>query len=247
MDQLDMTDEQEIAEVTDTTSDSSTEQTTTEETPSSEGDNTQNEDNIPFHKHPRWLKREEEWNQKLEDTASSIRAEYEEKLRPLEQRFASREEVEVPSWFGGDESAYKAYMADQQKIVEQAEERAINRIKQETEQKDKSLKEANSWFEDSVSEIESDKDLNPDGSKVDRNKLLKKAMDEELIDSKGRWNYKAAYKMLAADARMAAAPDPDALKARQRVAAATTSESTAETKDVTFATGDSFRGGKKPW
>src|SRR4051794_35846596 len=87
-----------------------TAKTEPEITQSSEGDNTQDE-SIPWHKDKRWIAWQDE-KKTLESQVTELSS-FREKAEPLLSRFQPQEEVNIPSWFGGDETAYKAYLADQ--------------------------------------------------------------------------------------------------------------------------------------
>jgi len=201
----------------DTAADSSTDTNKTDESTDSSTDDKAKDDKeqLPFNEHPRWKELLEKDKQRDAELAE-LRS-FREQAEPLISKFQPKEEVNIPSWFGGDETAWKAYKADQDRLVDEAETRALKRIREEQESQDKRIKDANAWFESTVSELEST------GAKVDRNKLLKTAMDYELVDTKGRWNYKAAYEILKRDE----APDLS-LEAKRKAASATVSESKAE-------------------
>jgi hypothetical protein len=224
----------------DTSTESATEQSQTEETPSSEGDttaatsteqdggNTQDVTNKPFHEDPKiqdYINRQLE--KRLAEESSKLESNLADKFSPKE------ETTTIPVWFGGDEAQWKAYQADQARIVEEAKERAIREIETRTQAEQAKVKEAQDWFEQSVSELEST------GAKVDRNKLLKFVADNELVDSKGRWNYKAGYQFMAAQEQLKAKPD---LTDKKRLAASTTSNNKAEDKPKDYKTPDDFKG-----
>lgn len=186
---------------TETQPESSSETKPTEATqPSTEDKQEDAKANVPFNEDP-----------KVQDYISrQVDSRIE---KELQNRFSPKEEVAIPSWFGGDETTWKAFQADQDRLVSQAEERAVKRIKDEQAKEEELRKSANDWFEQNV------RDLETSGGKVDRNKLLKTAMDYELVDTKGRWNYKAAYEILKRDD----VPDNSSLEAKRQTAAATIS------------------------
>lgn len=212
--------------------DSSTEtneEDTTEESSAQEEKEDAKEEPVPWHEDPRW----KAWQEEKENLLK-----FKEEAEPIVRQFKPKEEVKIPVWFGGDEEQWNAYQVDQKRIVEEAEERAIKRIKSEREDEEKRIKEANDYFEQSVTEIEKS------GDKVDKNKLLKFVMDNELIDSQGRWAYKQAYKFMKAMDKGTSDADEN-LDARKQMAASTTSESKAEKKPKGFRTPDDFKG--KSW
>jgi len=218
-----------------------------EETQSPEGEkpNTQDDPDkdIPFHQHPRWKDRETEWDKRFNDQESR----HQDDLRKLREEFAgakktNAEETEVPSWFGGSKEQWDAYRKDRDAEIKSAEERAYERITSTKSAEDKAVKEATDYMNSELTAIESDKTLNPKGAKIDPNKLLKIVMDNDLVDSKGRWNYRAGYAIMQNQAN-SSAPKPGDRKA---IAGATTSESKADDKPANYKTSADFKK-VKPW
>lgn len=221
-----------------------------DDTPTPEGDNNQEDidddkagdDKTPFHEHPRWKQREEEWNDRFNDQETR----HQDDIRKLREEFGQQkkdnaENTEIPSWFGGDQDQWNAYRADIDKQIKAAEERAIERVTEANKKESKAIEEATNYMKSEISAIEADKKLNPSGEKIDPNKLLKIVMDNDLIDSKGRWNYKAGYKLMQQTSKPVK-PNTD----RKTIASATTSESKGEEKPKAFKTSKDFQV-NKPW
>lgn len=237
----------------DNSTDSPSDETTTEENPSPDGDENNQDDpdkDKPFHEHPRWKQREDEWQKRFNDSE----ARHQEDLRKIREEFANArkdnaQQTQIPSWFGGTQEQWDAYRADRDAELHASEDRLLERIKGEKSAEDKAVTEANEYFKSEIAAIESDKTLNPTGSKVDPNKLLKIVLDNELIDSKGRWNYKAGWKILQSQSRgsQTTTTEQKSNQDRKKIAAATTTESkTAETKPAPFKTSKDFRQ-NRPW
>lgn len=219
---------------TDNSADSSSEQTT-EKTQTTGGENTQSEeDKLPFHKHPRWTKREEEWRGRFNE----METRHQDELKKIREEFGKKtQSSDIPSWFGGDEAGWQAFQEYNGKVLTQVEERALKRIEDKKAQDDKAVKEASDYMEAEISAIESDKELNSKGEKVDGNKLLKFVFDNHLVDEKGRWNYRLGYRFMSNQLKPVT---------RKGLAGATTSESGAETQPTAFKTPADFKRGK-PW
>ena len=240
----------------DNSSDSSTgKETNIDQTGSSDQDNkgTENkngDENLADH--PRWKEREDDWKGRFNDQEkrhgeelTKLREEVEGRFKQFSGSNQNAGQVQVPAWFGGDEQAWKEYTAWHQTELGKAREEAVKEFKSKSESEQKSIEEATKYFNDEVNTIEADKALNPDGLKVDRNKLLKVALDNELVDTKGRWNYKAAFKMMSAKEVFQAKA---ALNEKREVANATNSENRAESKPQAYATSDTFKKpGERPW
>lgn len=200
--------------------------------------------------HPRWVEREADWkgrfNEQEKRHTEEIGKIREEFLSSRETKTASTASTEVPSWFGGDEDQWTSFQQWNNGLISQAEERgaqkALKTIEEKSSSEQKAIDEATTFFNDEVTAIEIDKTLNPQGTKVDRNKLLKAALDFDLVDSKGRWNYKAAWRFLQNNQSK-----PDT-KDRKDIASATTSDRSGETKNPAFMTSSDFKNPtNRPW
>ena len=106
----------------------------------------------------------------------------------------------------------------------------------------KAVDEATTYMQSELAAIESDTTLNPNGDKVDPNKLLKFTLDNDLVDSKGRWNYRAAFRLMNAGKTETKTVNKD----RKDIAGATTSEGKAETKASPVKTSADFKK-DRPW
>jgi len=198
-----------------------------------------------FLDHPRWKEREEDWKKRFNDQETR----HQNDIKAIREEFggkreANAEQTKIPSWFGGTQEQWDAYRADRDTEIKAAEERAIERIKGEKSSEEKAVKEATEYMQSEISAIETDKELNPDGSKVDPNKLLKFVLDNDLVDSKGRWNYRAGFRLMKANGGTTTQNNNGD---RKKIAGATTSESKAESKPQAFKTSADFKGNKRPW
>ncbi len=188
---------------------------------------------VPLHRDERFRTVLDE-NKRMKEQLDEL-SEFKTKAEPFLKERES--DVKIPSWFGGDEDQYREFKADQDRLVNQAEERALKRIEERTSKQSELVKEATQYLDDSIKEIEEE------GHKVDRNRLLKIVMDNELIDSKGRWNYKAGFKLLQAEEKP---KDTKSLDAKKKLAASTTSEEKPEEKPKDYRTSEDFVV-DKPW
>ena len=228
------------------------------DTQSSEGESTQSDDkDIPFHEHPRWKQREDEWNERFNSQETRHQEELTKALDGIRAEFSGKREEnaaqsKIPSWFGGTQEQWDAYRADRDRELKEAGESAVKQaretITKEQGAGDKAVKDATDFFQAEVKAIEGDKALNPTGGKIDEataKKLLQTVLDNELVDSKGRWNYRAGWKILNG-APKAAAPTNAANQEKKQIAASTTSEGRAETKPSPYKTSADFKK-SRPW
>lgn len=209
------------------------------------------EDNLADH--PRWKEREEDWKERFNEQETRHTAE----INKLREEFTGKGDEkkrddlpeDVPAWFGGDESAWRSFKtwndANMKLTAEQARTQALTEIQNKSAEDQKRIEDATKYFTDEVGNIESDKTLNPDGTKLDRNKLLKFTMDNDLVDSKGRWNYRAAYQLMRANVKQVSARETGD---RKQFAGATTDDKHSESKTSTAMTSEDFANpSNRPW
>ena len=205
------------------------------------GDKNKDNTQVPFDQHPAWKEREEKWNQRFNEQEQRHQAD----IQAIRSEFAgarkaNKEDTEIPAWFGGNQEQWEAYRKDRDAELKSAEERAYERLNSAKSAEEKAVAEATAYMQSEIAFIQSDKALNPNGAKVDPNKLLKFVLDNDLVDSKGKWNYRAGWKMMNASSSGQNNGD------RKKIAGATTSESKAETKPAPFKTSADFKK-NRPW
>lgn len=211
------------------------------------GDKNQQEDDkdIPFHEHPRWKQREQEWQNRFNDQETR----HTQAIEDLRKEFGGKKSNDdrpekVPKWFGGNQEQWDEYCAHENEREERAVEKALSRITEGKTAQDKAIKEATDFMRDEISAIESDKNLNPKGDKIDPNKLLKIVMDNDLVDSQGRWNYRAGYRLMN---QGAGSTQTTNVADRKKMAAVTTStDHKGNDKPSAFKTSEDFKKAK-PW
>lgn len=201
---------------------------------------------------PRWKKREDDWKKRFNDQEVRHTEETDAKIQKVreefEQKFTPKKEdsdVEIPGWFGGDKSQYKAYLKDLEAKFDKVREDTLNSVKGASEADQKRIDDATTYMNDQIKEIEEDTDLNPSGKKIDRNKLLKIVLDNKLVDTNSQWNYRAAFQILKASAKPKAKGDD---KEDRKKLADVTSGNRAETKPDDVTTSEDFDNpAKRPW
>jgi len=237
-----------------TSSDSPSENNETDETRSPDGEEENNPDegegegagagqkkDVPFDEHPRWKERESEWKNRFNEQEKR----HQDDIAELRKEFGQNrkeENSQIPSWFGGTQEQWDQYREWTDKQRKDAEDNALKRISETQSAQEKAVKEATEYMKTEMASIENDKTLNPEGKKIDPNKLLKIVVDNDLIDSKGRWNYRAGWRLMQAD-KTSAAPN---IKDRKQIADATNSSGKGEPKPKNFKTTDDFKS-NRPW
>ena len=235
-------------------------ETSTEQTQSQEGEKDSSVDKKVegvenFAEHPRWKEREEDWKTRFNDQEvrhTKMLTDLKEELTTKfgqqdnsQENKATETSKEIPSWFNGDEQQWQEFQVWNKSLIDTARSEAVKDIESKSEAEQKRIDDATKYFSDEVTAIENDKTLNPKGDKVDRNKLLKAALDFDLVDSKGRWNYKAAWRFLNNSSNKA---QTAVIDEKKKVASATTSEKSGETKPAPYMTNEDFaKPGARPW
>lgn len=212
-----------------------------------EGDGEDDTKEIPFHEHPRWKQREEEWEKRFNDQETR----HQDDMKKLREEFGAKPDKaddlkseEAPDWFGGTPEQWKSFKEWNNNQMTAAAKLAETKISESKNAEAKAVKEATDFFKSELSAIEADPKLNPSGKSINANELLKTAMENELIDSKGRWNYRAAIKIMNA-ASPAKTVNKNTDK-KKKIASATTSEAKAETSPKSFKTTKDFQT-NRPW
>ncbi len=197
---------QDVPEVIPTPSESPTETKVEGTEPSQGGETPINtpvaEENIPFHKHPRWIELQREREQ--------MRKELQD-LRPLKEEFSQiktrlpQQEQEMPDWwkeaFGTDDAskaAFKKQVEYQNKVYEDLESRVVSRI--ESQAQDRVRREAEEvakWETVIDTEVNT---LREKGYQFDRNELLK-VVEDYSKDAQGNFTgvlfpFEKAYEIL---------------------------------------------------
>lgn len=206
--------------------------------------------------HPRWKERETDWTNRFNDQEkrhvgeiAKLREEFEAKiaeLGPKQPADDTIESLEIPPWFNGDEQQWKDFLDwNEKQVISKAKEMSVKEIESKSTAEKKAIDDATQYFNDEVTAIEADKELNPNSLKVDRNKLLKTALDNELVDTQGRWNYKAAFKLMKPSEIFQA---KEALNDRKNLAGAITSDTKGDAKPQPYKTSADFsKPGERPW
>lgn len=259
----------------DNSASSSGEETTTQ-TQSDEGEQTHTEEATKgvngekgFADHPRWKERENDWTTRFNEQEQRHTDELSKVTSTMQDTVAKAVEnalknvgidktsekaipEEIPSWFGGDEKDWASFSKWNQQQISQAEERGAKKaqdaIENKTNEQQKAIDAATQYMNNEIMAIESDKALNPTGAKIDKNKLLKITLDNELVDIKGNWNYRAAYRIMQGESS-SKEEKTNATEERKKLAGAITSEKSETNKNNSnVVTSDTFNDPQqRPW
>lgn len=200
----------------------------------------QDEENIPFNKHPRWLEKQQE----LEETKAKL-AEIEAWKEEVSKKLPQEEKQEVsidPEWLDlygtgdpeTDAIAYEKHMRYEQRRLERWQETTSEAQRAKEEAEAKAIEEAKTYVD---SEIEA---LKKEGNQFDEDEFIAFMTKHEKVlrTEDGKIDFKEGFE------HFSALQKPKST-ANRMVAAATapgTGESTTGPKSA-----DDFQGGKRPW
>lgn len=219
---------------TDTPTESPTVNEPKEEVKKDEPENTPKEgdDTVPFHKHPRWIERENE--------LKSLREREEENARVLAELTAFKEEAtkrfdpqdtSVPDWFGGTAEAWQKYQEHESSRESQIEQKVLDRQEQVKQQAQADVQKWNAWVDTEVAKLESD------GLKFDRNELIKTMLDYRPTDDQNNFDFKKGYQIYEA----LKGKDTSSSQARKQLADSTSHTSRGESKEKNYMTPEDLR------
>ena len=156
-----------------TLSDSPTEKKQDETASSPDDDKKQEDDSkVPYHKNPRWLERERNWNAKLQS--------YEDKISSLEEKINSASapkstEEKLPERFvrlyGDNPEAWRLYREEQEDLLKRAKEEFRQEQAKEITQAEELKKSGETYVENSLAE------LHEEGLEFDDNAFMKFMVD----------------------------------------------------------------------
>jgi hypothetical protein len=205
------------------------EDTTEEETPAQEGEpedvaqtseETPVEENIPFHEHPRWKQREEDWKTRFESQEQENNRRFEElqgKVQSVEQSNSVPEiDPTLIPLIGDNPEAHRAWKEMQQKERQQIRQDVAKEMSQKRQDEKDQVDRWNNWVDTEVSRLKTE------GRKFDKNALLKVALDYRPTDDKGNISFDKALTILEATKPR----DSAKAKAKKEVASQVTSKAT---------------------
>lgn len=196
------------------------------------------EENLPFHKHPRWIERENELSSLREREEATARELAE--LKVFKEETAKRlapETSQIPDWFkelyGENDVAWQKYREHESARDQAIEQRFIERQEKAQKQQADETAHWNKWVDSEITKLQAE------GNTFDRNKLIKTMLDFRPTDEQGNFDFKAGLKIYQA---MEEKPSPDAANARKEIADTVTKATRGETPKKDYMTAADLRG-----
>ena len=219
------------------------------------------EENIPFHKHPRWIERENELKS-LREREDSYNREIQE-LKAFKEDTVqklstiSSDKTNVPDWFkelyGENEVAWQKYEQREKVREEEIERRVFEKQEAQRNEASQKVQKWNSWVDQEVAKLQAEtgvdftslNDVLPNGEKANlrRNELIKTILDYRPTDDNGNFDFKKGYQIY--DAMKSKETDPAHSIARKQLADTTTKSSPAQKQSKDYMTAAELR--NKSW
>ena len=216
-----------------------------------ENKNTEDDNNIPFHKHPRWKERERQFNETKKQYEDRL-AQMEAKLTELGNSSSAKKTSAVdtsaiPQWFvelyGDNPLAWQKYEQAQEMQYAQWRDRLVKETEQLDQKEQAQLKEANKFVEDSISKLEEQYDIDlsyQDGKNSLRNEFLNFMLERRPSTEDGTYDFINGWKWFSETRTKE--PVDETTAAKKNVAAKTVPSKKAEAASKEFATPNDLRG-----
>ena len=174
----------------------------------------QTQEEVPFHKHPRWKEMYED-NKALKERLATLES---SKSQPSQ---SANKQTDIPDYWKdlyGDnaERTWSAHMRTLDDVKRQAVEETEQRLNAKRRQEQETQQQAQRYVEDSLS------NLKAEGKSFDDNELLKVVSDYRPITSDGQWDFEKAYQILQL---MKGSEGKEKSEARRKLASETTRNS----------------------
>ncbi len=229
-------------------SESPTEKEAPADAPSTEGatepekaPNTPSEEELPYHKNPRWQKVFRE-NKEMKERLAALEA----SASTPPPRAEEPKDASIPAWFGGDEATYRLYKADQ--------EAERSRIKQELIQEQQRAQEASQqeqvklqqWVSESIAQVEEANGLDFSRDESLKNEIMQMTIKYSPVDDNGNLDFQKGYELLQLSRGSGQeVAEAEKKKAKKSLASTTVGGAKAEAEPREYMTPADFR--NKGW
>lgn len=232
-----------VDEVTETPQESPTEQKTETTEAPVEGENTQPQENVPFHKHPRWQKLTQH-NKELEATVNELMT-FKQQMESQGQSIPSGT---IPEWFknayGDNPEVWKLYSGYDKEMRDGMKAEILKEIKAEQEKQTQEVTKWNEWVENQFDELEDT------GKTFDRNAFRKFILDYNQeykalpLTEKGDIDISKCYDLMT---KLNPPPIADTTKVEEKKKLAGKQSATSTTPATDGAIALSDLRGKRDW
>lgn len=205
----------------------------------------QEEENIPFHKHPRWIERQQELEElRAFKEATEPRLSEIEQFRTQVEGQLHGEQPAIPKWFenlyGPNEEAWIEYQSHEQSLREEIRNEVIQAQVQEQQQKEHELQYWNGWVDKQVDELVKDPNINFDPK--DKNLLISTILKYKPTDANNNYDFRAGYELMQLARVQNQASTAERKQARKVIADSTVKSPGSEPKKKDYKTPADLRG-----
>jgi len=190
---------------------------TAEEKVAREAKEQEEEDKIPFHKHPRFKALVEEKN-RYKTELDKLREDVESKFSEIKDSH-SEIKTDIPDWFtelyGENETAWKKYQTYDKKTRDDLKAEIKAEFESTRKLQEDSVKKQDSWIDGQITS------LKEDGVQFDKNELMKVMYDNSqpgslynVFDKDGNLDFKKGIEIMS----LLKKKDPEKSKARKEIA-----------------------------
>ncbi len=233
-----------------------TEEKTEEKETGSEPKKQPDEENLPFHKHPRWIAQQQKLKEKDQEIAELKAAQerIEARLQSSDKKVEDEQPIAIPSWFQElygsddpekDQQVYRDYLAAEEARENERIERVKQSIAAEETQRSEREKADLEWVDNQIAAVR--EGLSETDPKFEDNELLKVIKDyRPMKEENGELvpDFGAAYSILKAlkssGQAPAPAPKPVQQTAQKKALAAHTPSAVGEPEAGTIASNESL-------
>jgi len=204
---------------------------------------TDGEEQLPFHKHPRWKKLNDR-NRELEEyKVEQERLAIEQRISNIETKTKTSEPINVPEWFvaeyGDDPQTYATYLNNEKVKEDRLKSEIKKELLSDARQQQQQVKYQEEWIDKQVDSLEEE------GEKFDKNKLKAFTIENHIIDPKTRYyDFKKALRFYKAESSIKK-DDPavkEKSKMRKAVASITTAKADGGETNREYSTAKDLRG-----
>jgi hypothetical protein len=209
------------------------------------------EDNLPFHKHSRWIERETELDRLRERDEENTKIIQE--LAAFKEEYSKKtESTDIPDWFrelyGENLIAWQKYSEYEQVRTDEIEKKVVARQEEFQRKTLEDTTKWNNWVDAQLVKLGNEKgvdfvsqnDTLPDGTKTNsaRNELIKTMLDYRPTDENNNFDFQKGYKIHEI---LKGKPDTSHSNARKALADTTTKVTGGEKPPKDYMTSNELR------
>ncbi len=195
---------------------------------------TDDETKLPFHKHPRWRRMQEELN--------DLRS-FKESIVENKKDDTQKNNTAIDPWFvelfGDNEEAWKKYSLYTEHQRERLKDDILQELSKQEEQKKNEQKKMDEWVDNEIQKLEDD----PSIKSFDRNKLLKVTLEYLPTDENGNIDFRKGYDLMIKlqDTTKDANKKDKITEEKKKIADKTIGGSQRESQQPTYKTSNDLR------